>query len=300
MKSIRVSLKIILDFARRKISYVPACKLYLQGKTTIPAHSEAICFAKIGSKHAHLINGLQGDTESLDSIRSRGVFQIRSAAIVNDGKVPLRFYNPTNSDITINRRELVGSFKAWTPDNLVSAPINAPNTPTVASAKVHVPVDLSQCNISESHKQQLHEIIDEYHDLFPTGSHDIGLTHLIEHEIELFPNTRSIKQQPYKNSPYVLEKIEEEIQKLLQKGIIERCPKTAFSSPVIAVRKKDNTIRIVNDFRQLNKASVPQTYRSPTVAESRLEIGRSSAQLFTVLDLSKGSGKYPSPKKVDH
>lgn len=87
----------------------------------------------------------------------------------------------------------------------------------------------------------------------------LGFTPLIEHVIDTGDHV-PIKQKQYINSPYIQKPMNEEIDRMLKLGIIEKasCPK--WLNPVIPVKKSDGRIRICLDARKLNKCTVKNAY----------------------------------------
>ena len=61
--------------------------------------------------------------------------------------------------------------------------------------------------------------------------------------------------------------------------------RSAYSSPVVCIRKKDGTLRLCGDYRELNRRTVPDRHPIPKVQETLDSLGGNS--WFSVLDQGK-------------
>lgn len=90
---------------------------------------------------------------------------------------------------------------------------------------------------------------------------DLGLTHLVEHKIELTTN-EPFRQKTFPLSPYMQEHMNKEIDRLLKLGVI-RPSKSPYSSNVIMVKKTSGEYRLCFDGRKLNSITKPDSYPLP-------------------------------------
>eukprot|EP00731_Ephydatia_muelleri_P020019 Em0012g844a len=97
-------------------------------------------------------------------------------------------------------------------------------------------------------------------------------THLTEHRIETG------------------EKVEKEIQEMLEGGIITPS-NSEWSSPVVLVRKKDGSLRLCVHYRRLNSVSESDTYPMPRIDDLIDKLGE--ARFISTLDLTRGYWQVP-------
>jgi hypothetical protein len=91
-----------------------------------------------------------------------------------------------------------------------------------------------------------------------------------------------IFSRPYRVAPAVKDEIEKQVHEMLAQGLIQK-GSSPYSSPVLLVRKKDNTWRLCVDYRQLNAITLKSKYPVPLIDELLDELGHTS--WFTKLDL---------------
>ena len=74
------------------------------------------------------------------------------------------------------------------------------------------------------------------------------------------------------------------IEDLLNKGWITHS-QSNYSSPVVCVRKKDSSLRLCVDYRQLNMRTVPDRHPLPRVQDTLEKLGGNT--WFSLLDQGK-------------
>ena len=86
--------------------------------------------------------------------------------------------------------------------------------------------------------------------------------------------------------PYSLrQKVETELQRLQDCGVIEPVPFSEWAAPIVPVLKRDNTVRICGDYRlTVNQETTPDSYPLPRVED--LFATLSGGESFTKLDLA--------------
>lgn len=94
-----------------------------------------------------------------------------------------------------------------------------------------------------------------------------------DHTIPLLPNTLPINIRPYKHPPNQKDAIEAMVKELMESGVI-RDSQSAYSSPIVMFKKKDDTWRMCVDYRQLNKHTVKDKFPIPVIEELIDELSR--------------------------
>ena len=115
-------------------------------------------------------------------------------------------------------------------------------------------VSLPDEPLTPHQKQEASGLLDKWKHIFSTGPTDLGFTDLVEHEINLSDNTPF--KDPYRRSPPAMFK------EMLDAGAI-RESQSPFSSNIVLVLKKYNSLRFCIDFRKLNNRTVKDAYSLP-------------------------------------
>lgn len=106
-----------------------------------------------------------------------------------------------------------------------------------------------------------------------------------DHSIPLVPGAQPVRIRPYRYPPALKDEIERQVAEMLQKGIIQPSF-SAFSSPILLVKKKDGSWRFCVDYRHLNALTVKSSFPIPVFDELIDELAR--AKWFSTLDLNYG------------
>ena len=107
-------------------------------------------------------------------------------------------------------------------------------------------------------------VVREFPNVFPEDLPGIPIDREIEFSIDLLPETSSILKAPYWMAPTKLKELKEQLQELLDKGYI-RPSASPWGAPILFVRKKDGTLRLCIDYRELNRVTVRNKYPLPHI-----------------------------------
>lgn len=114
-----------------------------------------------------------------------------------------------------------------------------------------------------TNEELLDTLLLEFEGLF---ADPIGLppAHHLDHRIHLQPRSAPVAIQPYRYSHLQKDELERQCSAMLQEGTIHSSS-SAFSSPVLLVKKHDGTWRFFVDYRALNDLTVKYTFPIPVV-----------------------------------
>lgn len=145
---------------------------------------------------------------------------------------------------------------------------------------------IEKTEIKENQKEQLEEILREYVEIF---SESPGKTHTYEHSFSVRDNSNFVG--PVYAIPQKYAKaVDEEIKKMLSLGIIEPSA-SANLNPLVVIPKKDGSVRLCIDARQLNKRIEPDQQRAESIEGliQRFE----GCKIFSIMDLSASFWQIP-------
>ncbi|KAL0550368.1 hypothetical protein IC582_014876 [Cucumis melo] len=142
-------------------------------------------------------------------------------------------------------------------------------------------VDVAEPEVSLSSEP----VVREYPDVFPDELPGLPPPREVDFAIELEPGTAPISRAPYRMAPAELKELKVQLQELLDKGFI-RPSVSPWGAPVLFVKKKDGSMRLCIDYRELNKVTVKNRYPLPRIEDLFDQL--QGATVFSKIDLRSG------------
>ncbi|KAM9735208.1 uncharacterized protein ACNS7B_014526 [Menidia menidia] len=252
---------------------------------SLPSNQEALVMP---NEQAPCPNGLS-ITESMITL-SKGTYSRLALPVIND----------TCHDITLSPRTVLGQVqcvKAVYPAETkpVVAPPVSPVAPPEVDREERGPAEkaLDDCDrwdppITLTHlplaqQQKVKQMLREECQAFARDDEDVGCIPSLQLKIRLTDPTPV--RRTYVSVPKPLHRdVKQYLEDLLNRGWIKKS-RSHYSSPIVCVRKKDGTLRLCCDYRELNKKSLPDRHPIPRI-QDMLDSLHGSAW-FSVLDQGK-------------
>lgn len=129
------------------------------------------------------------------------------------------------------------------------------------------------------------DVVGEYHDVFPEDLPGLPPDRQVEFQIDLVPGATPIAKAPYRLAPSEMKELMTQLKELLDKGFI-RPSSSPWGAPVLFVKKKDGSMRMCIDYRELNKKTVKNKYPLPRIDDLFDQLQGSS--FYSKIDLRSG------------
>ncbi|KAL0549247.1 hypothetical protein IC582_013728 [Cucumis melo] len=142
-------------------------------------------------------------------------------------------------------------------------------------------VDTREADVSLSSEP----VVRDYPDVFPEELPGLPPHREVEFAIELEPGTVPISRAPYRMAPAELKELKVQLQEFLDKGFI-RPSVSPWGAPVLFVKKKDGSMRLCIDYRELNKVTEKNRYPLPRIDDLFDQL--QGATVFSKIDLRSG------------
>ncbi|KAL2233225.1 UNVERIFIED_CONTAM: Transposon Tf2-12 polyprotein [Sesamum indicum] len=128
-------------------------------------------------------------------------------------------------------------------------------------------------------------VVRDFPEVFPDDLPGLPPHRKVDFAIETLPGVAPISIAPYRMAPVELHQLKKQIEELLGKGFIR--PSTSpWGAPVLFVKKKDGSMRLCIDYRQLNRVTVKNKYPLPRIDDLLDQL--KGATIFSKIDLRSG------------
>lgn len=212
---------------------------------------------------------------------------------VVDGAMDVILLNNSFDDLRLEAKHPLGSFHSVAPAqaNVIGsiaalAADSSQTAPPLCSPKKKEYIQSTAKIGLAPFKQQVLDLLLEFHDVVSESPKDLGGTDVISHHVRLDTDKPIHVRQfplPYAHEELVLDYVND----LLARGVIE--PSTsAYNCPIFCVPKPKGGLRIVQDFRALNVHTFDEKYIVRTVQSCIDKLGRMQARIFSSIDLRWG------------
>ena len=128
-------------------------------------------------------------------------------------------------------------------------------------------------------------IVKEFPDVFPDDNSGLPPDREVTFTIDLIPGTEPIYIPPYRMAPAELRELKAQLEELLSKGFI-RPSISPWGAPVLFVKKKDGSLRLCIDYRQLNRVTIRNQYPLPRIDELFDQL--QGSRVYSKIDLRSG------------
>ncbi|CAC5399405.1 unnamed protein product [Mytilus coruscus] len=232
--------------------------LRLSKETVFKPQTSNICFVKI-KKNFQLSESKLYETSAV----TEGSFCEEPGLLIGNSvvkisqlnRIPIHIVNSTNKTFKFKRGTAVGRINTVLEENLVS--LNE-----IKNKEIQFENE-GEINVPREHKSIIEKLISKNKDIFATKDSELGHTDTVKMEIET-GNHPPIKLKPYRTPLHKRQIVDQAIDEMLDAGVIRRS-KSAWSAPIVVVKKKDNTHRFCTDFRQINKITKSLSYPLPLI-----------------------------------
>ncbi|KAL9250173.1 Retrovirus-related Pol polyprotein from transposon 17.6-like protein [Drosera capensis] len=128
-------------------------------------------------------------------------------------------------------------------------------------------------------------VVRDYPDVFPDELPRLPPTRELDFNIELVPGAALISKAPYRMAPAELKELKTQLEELLEKGYI-RSSVSPWGAPVLFVKKKDGSMRLCIDYRELNRITIKNRYPLPRIDDLLDQLH--GASVYSKIDLRSG------------
>ena len=136
--------------------------------------------------------------------------------------------------------------------------------------------------LTQKQWKSLNTMLDKHNPIFSRDASDIGTTEVVTHTIEIEEGAKPFKEPVRRLGPDKKLIADEQIETLLQMGII-RPSRSPYASAIVLVKKSDGSSRFCIDFRKLNDITIKDSFPLPVIADHMDKLG--AAKYFTSLDM---------------
>ena len=210
----------------------------------------------------------------------------------NRPSITVSMQNPTAHDIVLAGRTVIGTVQNIQTVHPASILEGSRPPPPVSISHIRVeennaadlwdpPVSLS--HLSDPEREIVHQMLREESASFSKTDDDIGCIEKLQLSISL-KDTEPVAKTYLSVPKPLYREMKDYVHDLIAQGWVQKS-NSPYASPVVCVRKKDGSLRLCIDFREVNRKTLPDRQPIPRVQDIMDGLGGNS--WFSLLDQGK-------------
>ena len=234
------------------------CRVVSSERISIPARTCQFVAVKVPKAE----DGVDGCIEPI-MVDGSEVLVARSLNRIEAGGTFVEVANWTGRDIWLQKGQRLGSFEVMT-EGIRTATVD---TPIPSSSELPGDLfDLTNTDLTELQRNKVRSFLKLHAAIIGRDEYDLGCTNTVEHVIDV-DGAVPIKQR-WRRFPAPLRKeVQTVTADLLKRGIIEPSI-SAWSSPLVPIRKKNGTLRLCVDYRAVNAKTKKDSFPLPNMSDA--------------------------------
>ena len=208
---------------------------------------------------------------------------------------PAGLINPVE-DVTVYNSTSLGSFsvvgsaKIAATNRIIADLPDHPHGQVPDKYDVKAVMKQTQSSMDPQIRAQFAQLLRTFSDVFSKPEWDIGKCDLVQHKIDLYPGSQPVKLPTRRMRMHFKKDLRQKIDKFLEHKLITTCH-SPYSSTAMLVPNKNGKLRLVIDYRLLNKQTVKFCWQLPSLEETFDTLEGSCC--FSTIDILWGFYKLP-------
>ena len=239
----------------------------IAGETTfIPAGHEAVILGDLLTQS--FPENSEGIFEPSPAFCEKHQLLAFSSLCESGEMIPARLINPLE-DVTVYKGTSLGSFSVVGSAEIAAMNRVIADLPDQPQGQVTDKYDVkevikqTQSSMDPLIRAQLVQLLRTFSYVFSQSEWDIGKCDLVQHNIDVYPGSKPLKLPNRRMPMQFKQDLRQNIDEFLEHNLITPCH-SPYSSPAMLVPKKNGKIRLVINYRQLNKQTVKSCWPLPS------------------------------------
>ncbi|RWS27735.1 pol polyprotein-like protein [Leptotrombidium deliense] len=237
-----------------------------------------------------LTNCLYACVKNIENLSDNNLKVQDDFIVFNEAQAEVKVKNLKNEKVKLAMGTCVAQCTSAKEENLKRSKISATHTTNVPFAGGEIKVGR---NLTAEEKNLLLQDLSKFKEIFAFDNKKLGRCNNAEFTIDLIDD-KPVRKNPYIYSSAQRKELQKQIDELIELGVVSPS-RSPYASPVVLVKKADETYRMCVDLRFLNTKIKDDSYPMANVNDCLFAM--QGAKYYATIDLNRGFHQYPIKKE---